>query len=381
MGKTIELCSYLSCTQCHACESVCPKGCISFIDAPDGFKVPHINREICVECGLCMNSCHQLNRPETDRLSTPVSYAAWTENDSIREESSSGGVFTALAESIINQGGVVFGAIMDDNLKVRHVFATSMEEIALMRGSKYVQSDINGIYNKVRDFLKDGRMVLFTGTPCQIAGLYAFLKKEYENLYTCDLICHGVPSQRAFDIYCAKIKIKRNNPQEVRFRYTKGWGFQMAYRSDADKWKNISPRKSYYLRAFFKGIMFNKSCYSCQYAKLERIGDFTLADYWGIGESEPFGHSVKKGLSLLLINSSKARVFLEKCKGLFLEKRPLEESLAGNHNLAHCSEEPVGRDCYFEDSIKLSINELSRKYGLMPNWRDYIRPIKRKLLG
>ncbi len=382
----IELCDINSCTQCYACEAACPKKCIIFKMAKGGFSLPDIDRKVCVECGACMKACHQLN-PTKTKQSPLKAYAAWSLDNDVRTTSSSGGVFSEIARYVFEKEGIVVGAVMNEHLKVCHAFAYSMKELYAMRGSKYVQSNLTGVYAQVKDFLKAGRYVLFTGTPCQVGGLYSFLKTDYDNLLTCDLVCHGVPSQKSFDIYCEKIGLTRKEVAEVAFRYTKGWGLQMATRShlvslfrDGDyKWKNISPKESYYLRAFTGGLMFNEACYNCQYATPERVSDITLADYWGIGTMMPFNHPKQKGVSLLLANTGKGLEAVKGRSSLYVEERPLEEAVKGNHNLSQCSERPLGRDTYCEDAETMSFTELSRKYGLSPTYKDYLRPFKRIL--
>lgn len=353
-------------------------------EAKDGFSVPVINRNECIECGLCVNSCHQITRHK--ELLEPLNvYAAWSKDETIRSQSSSGGVFSEIAHTIIEQGGIVYGAVMDSNLKVHHTKAENMDELAPMRGSKYVQSDISGVYSSVKEQLKTGREVLFTGTPCQVAGLYAFLKKDHENLLTCDLVCHGVPSQKSFDIYCEKVGLKKEKVMEVSFRYRNGWGLQMSSQRVKNtpprqqKWQLISPRKSYYLRAFTSGLMFDEACYSCQYARPERVSDITMADFWGIGAEVPFRHPTQKGVSLLLVNTNKAQQFVNECKNLFTEERSLSEAIKGNHNLSECSERPRQRDTYYDDAERLMPVELMSRYLLKPTPRDYLRWLKRLL--
>ena len=379
--KGIELCDIYLCTQCRSCEAICPQKCISFIVGNDGFYTPSIDEPSCIRCGLCMKSCHQLNTGLTKHY--PLNcFAAWSKDDEIRGTSSSGGVFSEIARCIFEQQGVVVGSVMDDSLNVHHAFAESMEQLIPMRGSKYVQSNMDGVYVRVKEYLQLGRLTLFTGTPCQVAGLYSFLKKDYDNLLTCDLVCHGVPSQKAFDTYCNKVGLIHGKTEEVRFRYTEGWGLQMAKRCYGDdKWKNISPKKSYYLRAFTKGLMFNEACYSCHYATPERVGDFSLADYWGIGSESPFMYPTDKGISLLLVNTQKAEVLITECETLFIEERPLSEAIRGNRNLSVCSVRPEGRDTFYRDAETMPTDLLMKKYALSPSFKDYLRPLKRKLMS
>ena len=382
----IQLCDINTCTQCHACEQVCPKQCIRFTEGKDGFDVPRIDTDVCVECGACIKSCHQLNltKPKIKPIHT---YAAWSEDNAVRITSSSGGVFSEVARYVFDRCGVVVGAVMDEHLKVHHSFATDMDGLVPMRGSKYVQSDLSDIYSEIKGFLNKDRLVLFSGTPCQVAGLYTFLKKDYPNLLTCDLVCHGVPSQKSFDSYCKRIGLSSKKVAEVAFRYTQGWGLQMTtrnhkafYSTDRGyKWDNISPLKSYYLRAFTGGLMFDEACYNCHYASPERVSDLTMADYWGIGTMQPFNHSTKKGVSLLLVNTSKGFDMVKGSKGLILIERPFEEAVQGNHNLSNSSERPPGRDTYCDDAEKMSIIKISKKYGLLPGFKEYVRPINRKL--
>lgn len=374
----VELCDINSCTQCHACESVCPKHCISFNVSNDGFFVPEIDRGKCVECGTCLKSCHHIS-PSFCFQKPLKTYACWAKNIVDRARSSSGGAFSVIAREIINKGGVVYGACMCEDLKVRHIKISDPEEIIRLQGSKYVQSFLGDVYNKVKFDLKEGRVVLFSGTPCQVAGLYSFLHKKYDRLYTCDMVCHGVPSQSAFDIYIDKIGLK-GKCKNFYFRFTKGWGYQLSalesLKTGEVRKKLLSPSKAYYLRAFNKGLMFNEACYSCTYAKPERISDFTLADYWGLGKKIPFNHPTSKGISCLLINNEKALTFFNKCLGFEYEERPLGEAVEGNYNLSHVSDRPMGRESYYEDSKRLNIRDLSKKYSIGPDFRDYLRIIK-----
>lgn len=383
--SSIHLCDINTCTQCHACESVCPKQCIDFKEAESGFFIPIIDKAVCVECGACINVCHQISYSKGCNLPL-YTYAAWSLDENVRTSSSSGGVFSEIARYIIANDGVVVGAVMNKDLKVHHAIANSYENTIPMRGSKYVQSDLSGIYRQVKELLMNGILLLFTGTPCQIAGLNTFLKKDYKNLITCDLVCHGVPSQGSFDTYCDKVCLKRDGVSAVSFRYTQGWGLQMAskkyhasfVKDGKGKWKNISPKRSFYLRAFTKGLMFSEACYSCPYARPERVSDITLADYWGIGSIKPFNYSTTKGVSLLLVNTERGKNVIDECR-LFLENRPLEEALKGNHNLSMCSARPSGRDTFCKDLETMSVFSLCRKYGLQPSFKDYLRPLKRML--
>lgn len=380
MNYKINLCDEQSCTQCFACQQACPKNCISRKEVGAGFLIPVINRDVCVECGACMKVCHKLTG-KVELQKPLVASACWTQDMDDREHSSSGGAFSVMARAILRSGGVVFGATMDTQLRVRHIMVDKVEDIRFLQGSKYVQSEIVDSYKQVRRFLKDDKKVLFTGTPCQVAGLYAFLKNKPENLFTCDVVCHGVPSQMAFDIWTEKIGI-RSTSSKVNFRFTKGWGFQMSrLLKSSIKAGNIQkliyPKDSYYLRSFTSGLMFNEACYRCPYAQPNRVSDITIADYWGLGTMKPFNHPTHKGVSLLLENNEQGTMLLRMCgEQLYREERPMEEAIKGNGNLENPSSRPEGRDTYYEDSIKLSVSSLQKKYNIQPVLRDYIRLVK-----
>ncbi|MDE7088494.1 MAG: Coenzyme F420 hydrogenase/dehydrogenase, beta subunit C-terminal domain, partial [Prevotella sp.] len=249
--KKIRLCDIDTCTQCQACVSICPVKCISMQEARDGFSIPIIDRTKCIECIACMKSCHKIN-PISEFQQPLKTYACWTKKSTDRHNSSSGGAFSILARKILEEEGKVYGAFMNDRLMVEHIGIENSEDLALLQGSKYLQSNTHNIYSKVRDDLKKGRKILFSGTPCQIAGLYNYLKNKPENLFTCDVVCHGVPSQKAFDIYIDKIGMK-GNCRKFNFRFTEGWGFQLSTQhsntqgSTSKKKKIVSPKNCYYL--------------------------------------------------------------------------------------------------------------------------------------
>ena len=384
MMNKIELCQDETCTQCYACVTTCPKQCISMKDGKDGFLLPSIDRENCIECGACLKACHRIT-PKIDYQRPLKTYACWTKQLSDRKNSSSGGAFSVLARKILSENGIVYGATMDKDLKVFHIGIESPDEIILLQGSKYLQSYLGNTYRQVKEKLASGRKVLFTGTPCQVAGLRTYLRRDYDNLFTCDVVCHGVPSQKAFDIYIDKIGL-RGKCEKFNFRFTEGWGFQLSRQliaptkaGDFNNKKLISPKNAYYLRAFTKGLMFSESCYSCAYARPERVSDITLADYWGLGVMKPFNYPTYQGVSLMLVNNEKALKLVNECPDLFYEERPFEEAVRGNHNLSHTSDRPDGRDSYYKDSQELSVNTLSLKYGIEATLRDYLRILKQTI--
>ena len=381
----IQLCDQTKCTQCMACVNACPKGCISMLDVGEGFFIPQIDRDECAECGACMRACHRME-PYVGFCQPLHTLACWTKNDSDRKKSSSGGAFSVLARKVLSMGGVVFGASMNKDLNVTHICIDKAEDIHLLQGSKYVQSYMGDTYKQVREYLKSDRQVLFTGTPCQVGGLLTFLSKKYENLITADMVCHGVPSQRTFDVFCERTHIK-GNCDGVSFRFTEGWGYQLARELESPSKaadsnsahvvrKPINPKNAWYIRAFSKSLMFNEACYHCPYAIPQRVSDFTMADYWGLGKVAPFNHPTNKGVSMLLVNNEKAWNLLQGCSDLFCEERTLEEAILGNHNLSHCSSRPQGRDSFIADMEAMSHADLMNKYGIKASLRDYLRLLK-----
>jgi len=373
----ITLCDINNCTQCFSCLSVCSKQCIEFHDKGEGFLEPSIDGNRCVECGLCEKSCHILH-PLREKSLPKFTFAGWNNNISIRKKSSSGGVFSILANNILCNGGIVYGATME-KLKVKHIRVDNTTDLAKLRGSKYLQSNMRGIYEQVKIDLKGDldRKVLFVGTPCQVSGLYSYLRKPYRNLITADIICHGVPSQSLFDRYLEKIKINPENTKEVIFRYLKGWGMQMSRITLSGKSLLISPRKAFYLRAFLRGMMFSKACYNCKYAETKRVGDLTLADFWEIGTVTSFEHDTRDGISMLLVNTTVGDDLVKKCKDITLVERSFKEALDGNPNLHTVSVQPAGCETYYDDLKCLSIDDFIKKYKLQPSWKDYLRPFKR----
>ena len=383
----IKLCDESSCTQCYACYTICPKHCISMVMNAEGFKSPQIDHSICVNCQLCVKACHVLSPlyEEVQDNSRSKVYATWAKNDLDRTLSSSGGLFSVVAKLILSRQGVVYGAAFSEALKLAHLRVEAKEEIKLLRESKYLISDLEGVFLSVKKDLMNHRDVLFVGTPCQVAGLNKYLNREYDNLYTCDLLCHGVPSYKSFLAYLRLIYTESEiaNMVGFHFRYTKGWGYQLsADFKNSKKRKVVSPYDAFYLRAFNKGLMFMKACFKCKYSSQKRIGDITLGDFWDIGSKIPFDKSKKKGISLLLVNTSKGDTIFEQIKGLVVyERRSLQEAIDGNYNLHSPSIYPQGRNTYVYDSFVMTKKELVKKYGLAPSLRDYLRPIKRWLIG
>ena len=290
------------CCGCSACFNICPKTCISMSADAEGFLYPVIDKSMCIDCGLCSKVCPAENSLVSD--GTRKVYACKNKDTMIQQKSSSGGVFSLLAEYIINSGGVVFGAAFDDDFHVVHSYVDSINDLYKFRGSKYVQSQIGNTYNDVKRFLKEDRLVLFSGTSCQIAGLKHFLRKDYTNLLCIDVICHGVPSPMVWEKYLSEQKRKYgDNIHSINFRdKTHGWTeFSMHINFDnRDYCRKLTDDE--YLRGFIHNIFLRPSCYSCKYKSFKCGSDLSIADFWGIKYVIPDFYD-NKGVSMVFINS------------------------------------------------------------------------------
>lgn len=316
------------CCGCNACAQICPKQCITMQEDNEGFLYPRVDTENCIDCHLCEKTCPVSNHG-MERKPLKV-YAAINKDEEVRKQSSSGGIFTALAEQVIKQGGVVFGARFDERWQVKHDYTETMEGLAAFRGSKYVQSRIGNTYQEAEQFLKVGRKVLFSGTPCQIAGLRNYLRKEYDNLLAIDFICHGVPSPMVWRRYlkeevarqCDRKNSVLSHPiheedvlvEGISFRdKTMGWkkfSFALTLSTtngsgDKIQFCSCSPMtKNEYLRGFMSNVYLRPSCYSCAFKCLKSKSDITLGDFWNIRLYNKHLDD-NQGLSLMLLNNSR----------------------------------------------------------------------------
>ncbi len=297
------------CSGCGACANVCPKNAISMKPDQEGFLQPCVDQEKCISCGKCTRTCPVLNLEKTNEK--PENVYAVRASDEIRQRSSSGGVFTLAAEWILKQGGVVCGAAFDENMQLRHIMIDRVEDLDLLRGSKYLQSDVKDIYSQVRKSLKDGRKVLFTGTPCQVAALYSVAGK-HDNLYSIDILCHGVPSQTVFNKYLEEIANGRE-VKSVRFRDKRfGWVANHIIVEFEDGSTHIGTDKTdAYEKGFLRNLFLRPSCEDCRFSVFPRHGDISLGDFWGIQKTDATQND-GKGTSILLINNERGRMIFEK---------------------------------------------------------------------
>ncbi|MFW5713076.1 MAG: Coenzyme F420 hydrogenase/dehydrogenase, beta subunit C-terminal domain [Brevefilum sp.] len=304
------------CFGCTACVSICPLDCIHMSADHEGFNYPQVDEEVCNACRKCVSACPGFNEIEPKNNKTnPQFYGGFHDSDQIKLKSSSGGLFTAFAEHTLSRGGSVYGAVYDfEHMKVIHNRATSLEDLAPMRKSKYVQSDTSGVYEQVKEDLKLELPVLFTGTPCQVAGLHLFLGKPEKNLITIDLICHGVPSPGLFATHFADRQKKMGQSiTNIDFRTKdKGWGsflnFYLKVETDEYKALTYAPLDAYYAM-FLANLSLRPVCYNCKYASTDRVSDITLGDFWGVQKENPELFD-GKGTSLILANTEKGKSML-----------------------------------------------------------------------
>lgn len=299
------------CCGCSACVQRCPKHCISMIEDNEGFLYPNVDSSLCINCGLCEKVCPVINQNES-RSPLEV-YAAKNLDDNVRFKSSSGGIFTMLAEYTIQNGGIVFGARWDKkNWNVIHDYTETIDGLSEFRSSKYLQSIIGNSFKQAEAFLKQGRDVLFTGTPCQISGLKHFLRKEYDNLLTCEIFCHSVPSPKVWEFYIEEclnsLGWKKEHIVSIDFRNKcngwKNYHFQMI--SSQNEVFNQQSFNNPYMKGFIGGLYTRPSCYDCPAKSLKSGSDFTIGDYWGIQHLKPQIDD-DKGVSAVLLNTNKAR--------------------------------------------------------------------------
>ena len=349
------------CCGCSACVNVCPKNCISFKEDNEGFLYPSVDVATCVDCGLCEKVCPVINKNEERE---PIHTCAVKHPDEkVRLSSSSGGVFTFLAERIIDEGGVVFGARFNNQWEVVHDYTETKEGLAPFRGSKYVQSNIGNSYALAESFLKNGRLVMFTGTPCQISGLKKYLGKEYDNLLAVDVVCHGVPSPMIWRKYL----------EEVANLDGAGTVTSINFREKSTGWKNYSVAidssrgqviskfsENDYMRAFLLNLSIRPSCYNC-HAKAGCSGaDLTIGDFWGIENMMP-EYDDDKGVSIVLVGSSHGLTFLTSICGLGV-KVDFCCGVKGNPSYHSSVKKPINRDYFFSrvsskgfvDSLRVS---------------------------
>jgi len=335
------------------CADICPQNAICFVTDDEGFWYPKVDESKCVRCGLCVKQCPALIEENNDNDYETKVYAAWSKNENVRMESTSGGVFWELADYFMDMGGIVVGCAYDEDWKsASHILAHNKEELEKIRGSKYFQSDTGEIYKKVKAYLDKEVRVLFCGAPCQIAAMKSFLGKEYENLYCMDFICISINSPKAFKAYIDELE-QQNNARTIMVHLKNkknGWqslASQVTFDNGKESLKNGD--EDWWVKGFLYGDLYTReSCYNCKYKVLPRKNaDITVGDFWGIQNQKK--DDMFKGISVVLVNTKKgSRLFDEVNDRLIIKRRSLEEAVSGNPALLHNRVKQTGKRKFFK---------------------------------
>lgn len=381
-----KICEKKLCTGCTACFSICPKNAITMVENEEGFKYPVIDNSKCIDCQMCKKTCPVLKSNQKESLNE--CYAAFSKNKEIRENGSSGGIFQILAENVLKKGGIVIGAAFDEKFVLSHTPIDKYQDLDKLLGSKYVQSDMKKIYKYVKEKLKD-RLILFVGTPCQVAGLKSYIKLNDENLITIDFICHGVPSNKVFQKYIKEIEKK--NGKKIDY---------YSFRNKRNGWKNYNTKivvenneliehhnKNNYMKIFLWDLALRPSCYNCKFKLGNKYSDITLGDFWGIENMPQIMEDDDEGISSVIINTTNGKKFFEKnTEKMFYNRCEIENILKINTALRDSAQLPQNREKFFKNINKYTIDELVKKYikkeyKIVLIIRKFKNIIKKKVYG
>lgn len=359
MVNNISVLNKQDCCGCGACHNICPAGAISLQENSEGFLYPQIDKNKCTNCGLCKKTCACIN-PTYKNLNNPECFA-FMAVDKIRMGSSSGGAFPILAYNFVNNGGYVAGAVFNNDCGVEHIVSNLSEDIEKMRSSKYLQSNTKNCYMEIKELLNEGKKVLFTGCPCQVAGLKAYLQNDYENLFCVDLVCHGVPSPKVFKKYIQEEYLKTANEKWLNTNFRDKSASWSKYNITTDTTLSSHThlaKDDNYIKLFLKNIILRSCCTNCKFSTFPRQGDITLGDFWGINKFRKI-YNDEKGTSVVLINNNKGYTLsrILKLNSKLYTPIPLQIAKNGNPCLHKCSIEDKNRKLFFSISDKMKISE------------------------
>ena len=344
----IDKVSVQECTLCGACVNACPADAISFSKPYLDFYYPQVKEDICFHCNQCEQACPILGNKGKPDEGYPVAFAAKSENDSMRMRSSSGGAFYELASQMLRDGGYVCGAVFDDKFHVKHILSNAEEDVLRMMGSKYVQSDVRYCYREIKDVLEKGCKVLFSGCPCQVAGLRTFLGKEYPNLLFVELICHGIPSDHMLQTYIG-MQERKYGAKLTRMEFRnkkKGW-HNSSVRMEFENGKVYLEPMTFdtYMQGYFRGVTLKESCFSCQFRSFKSGSDLTIGDFWG-AETEMPDVDDNNGLSAVIVNSEKGTLFLNRSE-IVRRQFEIDKILKYNQSLLTSFDEGAQRTAFY----------------------------------
>lgn len=380
-----EIVTKIKCSGCSACANACPKKAIKLIENNEGFKHPEIDQDKCINCGLCKKNCPVLNTSENKSLNQ--CYVAYSNDEDAKKTSSSGGIFDLVAKNILKEHGIVVGAAFNDKMELKHAAIEKIEDLEKLKGSKYLQSELDNIFSYIKEKI-NSRKVLFVGTPCQVAGLHAFLKKDYDNLVCVDLFCHGVPSPKLFTKYIKELE-KDNNSKVINYNFRDkktGWdSYSNTCRLKNNKEISQLQKDNNYMKLFLSDIALRESCYNCNFKLGNKYSDITLGDFWGVQKYYPEMYN-KQGVSAVIVNTEKGqRIFEDISNDLSYKECKLENIVSGNPSLAISGKIPKLRNEFFDELDNKDIDYLTKKYqkkiSLISKLKNKIKNLIKKLIN
>lgn len=363
------------CCGCESCKNICPKNCIEIIQDEEGFTYPAVDEEQCVKCGLCVKKCPAINYQRRDK-SQCRGFVSYNKDSEVLENSSSGGVFWELVKYVIAQNGKVYGAENYDGRNVCTSGADTLEECKKYRKSKYIQSEMRQSYIHAKEDLDSGRLVLFSGTPCHIAGLYTFLGRDYDNLYSVDVVCHGVPSKKVYNMYLDAIEQKyKSEVKEYCWRDKReGWRpNHLSIKLENGEELYMTSKENPCQKGFLDNLYLRKSCYECKYNGIPRVADISLADAWGYKGNLADKHK-NRGLSYVILSSEKGGKIFDCIKEfLIYEEVEIEKIVSGSRHVSLPPEKSRVRERFFEDlnTNGRSFQYIQKKYIFYERQKKY----------
>ena len=370
MANNISVFSLKSCYGCTACAAVCPHNAIQILPNDEGFYYPHLDKDKCIDCGVCLKVCN-INEQNLIKVTNdePQSvYAAWSKDRASVLKSTSGGVSFHISKNFIRNGGVVYGVGWKEHLKASHIRVDKIEQLESLRGSKYVQSDLDGVYLNIKCDLKEGRKVLFIGTPCQVGGLKSFLNKEQQkNLYTIDLVCHGTPSNKMFQAYLSYLENKEKSKIisfAFRGKKTTGWRAYEIVKYDNGKETIKTSGHQPYFVGFYDDLFSKEKCYGCGYSQKRRPGDVTLSDFWGSEKSNTLLAKERKyGYNFFSCNTYKGAELFEMVKNeIVLIPSSYDIAVAGDIRFRSSNSRPIIRNFIYKELDTIGFDGIKKKY-------------------